>query len=190
MSLTTASDSTSITTVDSHRAVPSSGDLLRAFHAVPAGGHIHPLLAEATRLGRQHRLRAVTLQALTGDHTDDHATAAATRSLLALRHARLELVERVDRWAAAQFLQRPVAAALCTETVGQVVDRLAMDWAWWRLMEDSMSGTSRPVDANVTSRAELHQVGTLSAAYDDLTRELVDGRRALPRSPAASSLQL
>lgn len=109
----------------SGRPVPPRGSVVvRAFSTVPEGGYRHPLLAAAAKLATEHRVRAAAHQVVHDPRADDHALAAAARSIDAGDTACAVLVEQIDSWAATTLTAHR-AAAVHTETLGQLVDRIA-----------------------------------------------------------------
>ncbi|MFD1045108.1 DUF4254 domain-containing protein, partial [Kibdelosporangium lantanae] len=87
------------------------------------------------------------------------------------------LIEQIDRWALTA-LPAPRGrrdAAVHTETLGQVVDRLIQAWTLWHLLDT----TDNPSDQK-SSQAALDRVTELSIGYDDLVNDLLGGRRRLP----------
>src|SRR5262249_27123607 len=72
-------------------------------------------------------------------------------------------------------------AALHTETVGSVVDRLAIAWVRTRRFGELESPDNRVGLAEAARR----QFSELAGAYDDLVREVSAGGRDAPREAAA-----
>lgn len=159
------------------RLVPGSADVVRAFIAPPPGAEgQHPVLLAAGQLAAGHREQWDAEDACRDAGADDHALAASKRAIDLMNGARAELVEEVDAWAVAA-LHGTAEAALHTETLGQVVDRLAVAWVRSRQLAQLAGDTprERPI-----ARAALRQLAELCDAYDDLVRDLREGRRRLP----------
>ncbi|HEY0688571.1 MAG TPA: DUF4254 domain-containing protein [Kribbella sp.] len=151
--------------------IPPATTVVRAFSTTPT---VHPLLAAAAGLATHHQLRAAAHQ-LTGDpDADDHLVAAAARTVNAADAACAVLIDRIDVWAATELTECR-AAALHTESLGQLIDRLAELWMRWHLL----NAGDHPVGRE-HARVVFQQLGELSTAYDDLISDLSRGRRRLP----------
>ncbi|MGH4021066.1 MAG: DUF4254 domain-containing protein [Pseudonocardiaceae bacterium] len=80
-------------------------------------------------------------------HDDDHVLAAAARTINACATACAVLIEQIDIWAATQFAESR-AGALHTETLGQLIDRLAIVWMRSHLLaEGGGSAVTKPTPA-------------------------------------------
>jgi hypothetical protein len=106
---------------------------------------------------------------------DDRMVAAAKRSIDLLNRARVDLVAEIDTWIE-RIICDPATAPLHTETIGSVIDRLAI--AWVRCQR--LSQGDRQALA-------LRQFEELAHAYDDLVLEVHEGRRRVPRWRALKS---
>src|SRR5262249_40962018 len=131
----------------------------------------HPVLTPAAGLAAQHQLRAEAHRVAGDPDADDHVVAAAARSVNAADVACAVLIDRIDVWAA-KALAECRAAIVHTESLGQLVDRLAIVW-----MRCQVAGAD---DNSTGRRVAYHQLGELAAAYDDLVADLMNGRRRLP----------
>lgn len=158
--------------------VPRASALVRAWTA--GNGDNHPLLSAAVPLAAQHRLAAEAHQLVQEGAADDHVVSAAARAINASRIARAVLIEQIDTWAMTRLPEPERTAMLHTESLGQLVDRLAMAWMRWRLLEETAVVAPNPGVRTVEVRAALHQVAELSGAYDDLLTDLAGRRRRLP----------
>lgn len=98
--------------------------------------------------------------------------AASKRLIDELNAQRVALVEKVDEWVASRVDSR-VDASLHTETLGSVIDRLAIAW----VRANTLINTN---DARDRARLALRQLGELATAYDDLIRDVAAGHRRLP----------
>lgn len=167
-----------VDTVPPARALPGSAEVVRAFVAPPSGTEEqHPVLIAAGQLASGHREQWDAEDVCRDVGADDHALAASKRAIDLMNAGRAELVDQVDGWAAAN-LHGDVEAALHTETLGQLVDRLAV--AWVRSRQLAQRAGDAPQERPI-ARAALRQLAEMCDAYDDLVRDLREGRRRLPR---------
>jgi hypothetical protein len=138
------------------RMVPGRDLLLAAFRGLPHDDH--PMLEAAGELAQLHELREQT----------------PSCEMAKLERRRAQLVRTIDLWV---ILAMPVpfrAASVYSETVGQVVDRLA------RMSTQAFVPLSRASDA-VFYDAWV-QLNELADGYQDLVEELHAGTRRLPDS--------
>lgn len=98
--------------------------------------------------------------------------AASKQHIDDLNARRVLLVEQIDTWAVDVIHSRAEEASLHTETLGSVVDRLAI--AWVRANSVSKAGNRE------RARLALRQLMELADAYDDLVRDIGAGHRRLP----------
>ncbi|MDQ3276290.1 MAG: DUF4254 domain-containing protein [Actinomycetota bacterium] len=150
--------------------VPRASVVMRAFTTTTR----HPMLTAAAGLAKQQRLRAEAHQLACDPHADDHVVAAATRAVNAAEAGCAVLIEQIDVWAAIHLTEHR-AGLLHTETLGQLIDRLAAGWTRWHLLDAVDDSAARP-----QARVALRQLGELADAYDDLVTDLLTGRRRLP----------
>ncbi|QBS41329.1 DUF4254 domain-containing protein [Nocardia sp. CS682] len=136
--------------------LPGKDLLLAACRGMPMLDPTHPMLDAAAELAKVHETREVT------------ATCDGVK--LALR--RMELIRVIDEWIA-QVAPPPFpAATLHTETVGQIVDRLA------QLTNQTFIALAHaPADLYQDSWARLWD---LASGYQDLIDELHNRTRRLP----------
>ncbi len=143
--------------------VVASASVLEAFGLRAVSPHA--MEAAAHRLAALHaRRRAVSLAGAQAEEMD--------RTVLASLHmqreidtCRAELVLDIDAWLHTALPARRVSV-VHTETVGTVIDRMALLW----------SGTSG--DEHATERRR--RLGELADGLDDLLADLADGRRRQP----------
>ncbi|MEV6907224.1 DUF4254 domain-containing protein [Amycolatopsis sp. NPDC051071] len=104
---------------------------------------------------------------------DDTITAAVVRRLR--RHDRViaDQVARIDRHVL-RLLQHHRGGALHTETLGTLLSRLAQAWQHSQQLAVLPVRDPRVHDASAA-------LAELSDAYDDLTHDVLLGRRRLPR---------
>ena len=155
--------------------VPRACVVIRACAVTCVPGDRHPLLAVAAALAAQHRQRVEAQQLTCDPFADDRALAIAARAIAAADTGRTVLIHRIDGWVPAA-LQENRRASVHTESLGQLVDRLAATWTQWNLIKDRED----PSSADLAS-ALLRHVSELSIGYDDLVADLRAGRRRLPR---------
>ncbi|MGM1058370.1 DUF4254 domain-containing protein [Saccharothrix sp. Mg75] len=158
--------------------LPTGHDILRAFGA----GHPtddHPVLVVVTVLARRHQERAEALRTAHETQAGDAVLAASARVLIDCAHARAPLIEQIDHWAAEAVPEPSTAALLHTETLGRLVDRMALTWARWQQLHAGVPA-SRRVPVGHPTRTAMDEVAALSNAYDDLLVDLRSGRRRLP----------
>lgn len=98
--------------------------------------------------------------------------AASKRLIDELNTHRVALVEQIDLWVARMIHSR-ADTSLHTETLGSVVDRLAIAW----VRANRLINT---IDARDQARLALRQLAELADAYDDLIRDVAAGHRRLP----------
>jgi hypothetical protein len=115
------------------------GFLLPVGEVVPVGdvgglGVEHPVLTPAAGLATQHRLRTEVRRLACDPLADDHVVAAATRSVNAAEVACAVLIDRIDVWAATALTESHTTV-VHTESLGQLVDRLAELWMRWQLFD-------------------------------------------------------
>ncbi|WP_280232354.1 DUF4254 domain-containing protein [Nocardia cyriacigeorgica] len=135
--------------------LPAKELLLAACRTTPRGDH--PILGAA--------------HLLTGLHT--RRRRAALGATTEIDRQRAGLVLAIDRWIATELPIPPGGAHMHTETVGTVVDRMALL-------------TGRADETLATAPAWLihdawESLAELAVGYEDLAYELGTGRRKLPR---------
>lgn len=158
--------------------LPAGAEVIRACGAEPPAGSGQILVAVSV-LARKHLERIQALPAQRDLYGDDHVLAAAARVLLGCASARETLVDQIDQWVADRLPTSPPAALLHTETLGQLIDRMAMTWARWQQLHQQVP-TSRRAQLDHRSQAVMDEVAILVNAYDDLLSELHSQRRRLP----------
>lgn len=163
-------------TRDDHMRIPSACTVMRAFSHPTEMRDQHLVLAVAAKLATEHQMRAHAHHVIHDRHADDHVTAAAARTVAAHDTACAVLVDQIDRWAGTQ-VGASRAPLLHTESLGQLIDRLAIIWTRSCLVAEQGTGQTMSVTARVVRR----QLSELSAGYDDLIAEVQRGRRRLPR---------
>lgn len=152
--------------------LPPSSQLIEAFRGEPSAPSSCQLVLRATELAAHH-LRQWAAEDDCRNGSGPEAVASAKQRIDQLNARRVELVAAVDEWVS----QRVPAVAdvpLHTETLGSVVDRLAIAWVRSCRLRDGI-GPARVELA----RMAVHQLGELACAYDDLVREVVTGKRRL-----------
>lgn len=149
-------------------ALPDAASLLLAVHGGAPADRLgaHPLLPIADRLGTQHRRQWAAEDLCRVRGVSDAAVAGTKRRIDELNMLRARCVDEIDAWCD-DHLASPIGSAvpLHTETVGSVVDRLAI-----AAVRTSRLGTD---GAHV-------QLGELAHAYSVLVADLTSGRRRVP----------
>lgn len=139
-----------------HPMVPGRDMLLAAFRGLPHDDH--PMLEAAGELAQLHELRERT----------------PVSEMAKLDRRRAQLVRGIDRWVTLAMPVPGTAALPHTETVGQIVDRLA------RMTSQAFVPLSQAPEA-VFYDAWV-QLNELADTYQDLIDDLRDGTRRLPES--------
>lgn len=163
-------------TDDPHRRVegllPTAAALIKAFDGdIDPDQAEHPVVRVAEALSSQHR-RQWAAEDDSRTATDPNDVARSKRLINELNAGRVGMVEQIDQWAVAEISTR-LAASLHTETLGSVIDRLAIGWV--RANQPGITSGDRQWAGEA-----LRQVAELADAYDDLVRDLARGRRRLP----------
>ncbi|WP_370105949.1 DUF4254 domain-containing protein [Streptacidiphilus sp. BW17] len=104
--------------------------------------------------------------------TDDTKLAGIKRTIDRMNLERSHFIDVIDAWVGDHVPQEP-AAALHTETLGSVVDRICIA----RVRADKLSGLAGQAARAVAARRQL---GELADAYDQLVAEVIAGARRLP----------
>jgi Protein of unknown function (DUF4254) len=167
-----------------HHVLPSSGLVIDSFRNSSA--RVIPEwrapLRAASRLATHHGDQW-SAEMISRDPTaDDHVVAAAKRSIDLLNRVRVDLVTEIDTWVD-RVLDDPGTGPLHTETIGSVIDRLAISWVRCQRLTD------RERQGRSDSRAgpAVRQFWELAGAYEDLLRDVHEGCRRIPRWRALKS---
>jgi hypothetical protein len=152
--------------------LPRSASLIEAFRDASSAYPAQGVLGAATELASHHQRQwhAEDVSRVPGASAKD--IAVSKRHIDELNARRVALVEQIDEWAGSQICGRE-GASLHTETLGSVIDRLAIAW----VRAKSLIATDGSRDR---ARLALGQLGELAEAYDDLIRDLATGHRRLP----------
>lgn len=126
-------------------------------------------------------MRVEAQQLVYDSHADDHMLAAAARTIASREAVCAALIEEIDLWAAVEF-GKSRACVLHTETLGQLVDRLAVAWTRSGLRTEDDSPATRP-----GASLALRQLAELCTGYDDLIADLQCGRCRLPLYQTATN---
>lgn len=158
---------------DVREALPRSAAVIEAFRVGSSDGHPgHWVLDMAHDLADHHQRQwnAEDVSRIPDASAED--IAASKRLIDGLNARRVAVVEQIDQWVSRQVRTR-ADASLHTETLGSVIDRLAIAW----VRANSLINTN---DARDRARLSLHQLAELANAYDDLVRDVANGQRRLP----------
>lgn len=132
-------------------------------------------LHAASRLASHHREQWAAETISRDPSADDHVVAAAKRSIDRLNAVRVALVGEIDSWVE-QVIRPPGGATLHTETIGSVIDRLAIAWVRWRRFSETAQLDPSDVDPSLA----LQQYTELTEAFDTLVLDIHEGRRRIP----------
>lgn len=125
----------------------------------------HPILTIGGRLGAQHRRQWAAEDLSRNTSASDADVAGAKRMIDYLNGLRAGCVDEIDAWCDNHLPASAVDVPLHTETVGSVVDRLAI--------------ASVRAEQLGTDRASA-QLVELARAYSVLVTELATGTRRVP----------
>jgi hypothetical protein len=153
-----------------HELLPRSAAIMKMFTGSQSESESSPILDVARQLAANHHQQWNAEDACRPPEASDAHVASAKRVIDGLNARRVALVEELDALVAQEICNAP-DASLHTETLGSVIDRLAI--AWVRSRNVGVGSTDR-------TRAALRQMIELAAAYDDLVRDVSAGRRRLP----------
>lgn len=153
--------------------LPRSASIIEALRDTTSGDHPgQHVLDTANDLAAHHQRQWHAEDASRAPGASGEDIAASKRLIDALNARRVALVEQIDDWVATQIHSR-ADASLHTETLGSVIDRLAIAW----VRANSLINTN---DARDLARLALRQLAELAGAYDDLIRDIAAGHRRLP----------
>lgn len=153
--------------------LPRSASIIEAFrHASSGDDPGQHVLDAANDLAGHHQRQWCAEDASRAYGVSAEDVAASKRLIDELNARRVALVDQIDQWVEAQIHSR-ADASLHTETLGSVIDRLAIAW----VRANSLINTD---DARDRARLALRQLAELADAYDDLVRDVAAGRRRLP----------
>jgi hypothetical protein len=159
-------------------SLPRSASIIEAFRGVADRSPTGQLaLHTAAELAETHQRQWLAEDASRAAGASAESVAAAKRLIDELNARRVSLVELIDEWVAG-MVRGPVDASLHTETLGSVIDRLAIAWVRANNLiaaNDRDRGRGRG-----RGRQALSQLVELAAAYDDLVRDVAAGNRRLP----------
>jgi uncharacterized protein DUF4254 len=166
------------------RRLPDGQELLRRFSGLRADeSDCCGFVATAKRLYLHHRSQWDAEDEVRGAYTDDRAVAELKRRIDGMNAARVALVEGLDALVAENVAQAAADTPLHTETIGSVIDRLAIA----AIGVEVLRGRCQPGGAEAHRHrfeAAVHQRDELTAAYDTLVREVRTGRRRVSRRVA------
>lgn len=153
--------------------LPRSASIIEAFRDTSSRDHPGQLVLDtANELAAQHEQQWQAEDVSRASGASAEAIAESKRLIDDLNARRVALVERIDEWVSTQVHSR-ADASLHTETLGSVVDRLAIAWVRANTLINSGGARER-------ARLALRQLAELADAYDDLIRDVATGHRRLP----------
>jgi len=152
--------------------LPRSASIIEAFRESPSSDHpAGPVFDVARKLADQHQQQWRAEDVSRDSNASAETIAESKRFIDDLNSRRVALVERIDEWVAAR-IHYQADASLHTETLGSVIDRLAIAWVRVNCLTTH--------DVRDRARPALRQLAELADAYDDLVRDVDAGRRRLP----------
>lgn len=153
--------------------LPRSASLIGAFREVTSHDHPgHVLLNIAGDLAIHHKRQWYAEDASRAHGISAEDVAACKQLIDELNAHRVALVEQIDTRVAEEIHSR-ADASMHTETLGSVIDRLAIAWVRASNLIDA-------TDTREKARLALRQLAELADAYDDLIRDVAAGQRRLP----------
>jgi hypothetical protein len=153
--------------------LPRSASIIEAFRDTISrdnlGKHV---LDTANYLAAHHQRQWQAEDASRAPNASAEDITTSKRLIDELNAQRVVLVEQIDLHVSSQIRSR-ADASLHTETLGSVVDRLAIAW----VRANNLINTNGARDQ---ARLALRQLAELAEAYDDLVRDVATGNRRLP----------
>lgn len=160
--------------VPADELLPCAAQLIEAFRGMIGNVTAQQDVVELAAGLAGHHQRQWTAEDNSRISDEVHAVAAAKSLIDELNARRVAMVERIDSWAAVHIPARP-ESSLHTETLGSVIDRLAIAWVRSQRLLNTTGEIGRE-----RARLALRQLAELADAYDDLVRDLAVGRRRVP----------
>lgn len=153
--------------------LPTSASIIEAFRQTATSERLgQQVLNTASELAVHHQRQWHAEDASRAAGASAEDIAASKRLIDGLNAHRVALVEQIDEWVAAR-IGNGAEASLHTETLGSVIDRLAIAW----VRANSLIKTS---DTGDRAHLALRQLAELADAYEDLIFEVATGHRRLP----------
>jgi hypothetical protein len=153
--------------------LPRSASIIEAFRDITSRDHPgQHVLETANYLAAHHQRQWHAEDASRAPGASAEDVAASKRLIDELNAERVALVDQIDLQVARQIASG-AEASLHTETLGSVVDRLAIAWVRANNLINTNSARDR-------TRLALRQLAELADAYDDLIRDVAAGNRRLP----------
>jgi hypothetical protein len=153
-------------------SIPRSPLVVSAFSGGQRSDHTDGLLVAAHSLARCHQRQWAAEDECRAPGVPAEEVARLKRRIDKLNAQRVALVERIDVWTERKTGHGD-AGPLHTETLGSVVDRLAVAWVRANILA---ANGDRPFFA----RQAWRQFTELAEAYDGLVTEVAAGQRRLP----------
>lgn len=152
--------------------LPRSASIIEAFRDTTSNDHPTRLVIDTARQLAAHHVQQWRAEDVSRDSNASAETIAESKRFIDdLNTRRVALVEQIDEWVAAR-IHHQADASLHTETLGSVIDRLAIAWVRVNCLTTH--------DVRDRARLALRQLAELADAYDDLVRDVDAGRRRLP----------
>lgn len=109
---------------------------------------------------------------------DATVLAGIKREIDDMNMRRSRLIDEIDDWVA-EHVRQAEDAPLHTETLGSIVDRLAIAWVRRQKLRAKESGAARP-PGSCGSELAARQLAELGQAYDVLLGEVESRQRRIP----------
>lgn len=161
--------------------LPDAALLVQAFRGIVDPDFAGLCVLDAARsLAICHCRRRIANRAVQVSGASDRYVAACWRVVTEIDNYRTELMRQIDGWVIRRVWCNHDGTSLHTETIGAVIDRLAMEWA---RADDIVrctdnDGAGRHTDDR--AHTAMWRCAELRDAYNDLAEEIIVGRRRLP----------
>lgn len=155
------------------KVLPTAASIIEAFRDTADGEDPgQRVLTTSRELAAHHQRQWFAEDASRAAGASAEDIAVCKRLIDDLNARRVALVEQIDEWVGSQ-IRSGADASLYTETLGSVVDRLAIAW----VRANNLAGSSTGRDE---AGVALRQLAELAGAYDDLVGDVAAGHRRLP----------
>jgi len=163
-------------------ALPQRSALLHALRdTADLPANAHPVLTTARALADCHERRVGALSLTqTFESTSVFAAMLSAAVVADIDHERATLVDRINAWVTTHVVHRH-GAALHTETLGAVIDRMAAKWVVAQSCIDADTPRQhREPLSGTDAHLQWTRLAELADGYQDLVTDVVQHRRRLP----------